>query len=485
MMKKECSKGFISQKATEILWIIMIATLPITSMPLVARLLGSNTVAAPAIIFVFFLTILWFIPYLFKRGRLVEESIPLLIFVIIALVSTLLANFRMIPPYKDVNYFSNSAEAFVTLLIGVMFFLIPSSYVDNEKKALLTLKVINWSGLVMFVWTSLQAVAWYGFGHYPNWMFDLQGLISSRVLYRQRVNGMALEPSWFAHELNMVYLPIWLAATIKGISAFKQRLGFFSIENILLVAGVGSLLLTFSRSGLVSFLLMFTFLFIQLHTHLVSKVSTFFQNKNKENDGKGKKYLKPLISFAIILLYGLIIVAGLFIFSLVDPRMKSLFDFSVGSDNPLLAYFNELSFGERVIYWLAGWNIFSAHPFFGVGLGNAGFYFPQAITPYGWTLIEVRRLIYRTSILLNVKSLWVRLLAETGLVGFAVFCSWLVMLGKKFIKKAEMEKNMQSLFALAGIFMLCALITEGFSIDSFAMPYLWITLGFATADFAS
>ncbi len=481
-MNAKNSLWLLSQKTADILWIIMIAILPITSMPLIARLLGSDTVAAPSIIIVFFLMVIWFIPYILRRGKMVKESIPLLVFVIVALAATVLANFKVIPAYKDVAYLSNSIEAFVTLLIGVVFFLITSTYLQNEEKALLTLKVINLSAIVMLIWTGFQVVAWHGFGHYPGWMFDLQGLISSRVLYRQRVNGLALEPSWFAHQLNMIYIPIWLAATIKGISAFKKRLGFLTVESVLLVAGIGSLLLTLSRVGLLAFLLMFTFLFVKLHSYLVARVTASIQKKKEKISFTQKKRLTVLISILFIVVYLLLLAVGLYAFSKVDPRMASLFDFSVGQDNPLLAYFNELSFGERVVYWLAGWNVFAEHPILGVGLGNAGFYFPKAITPYGWNLIEVRRLAYRTSILLNVKSLWARLLAETGLVGFAVFCSWLYSLAKKFVKKAETKHSMTGVFALSGIFVLCALLAEGFSIDSFAMPYMWIALGLAAAD---
>lgn len=481
-MNEKNSFWRFSQKIADILWIIMIALLPISSMPLIARLLGSDTVAAPSIIVVFFLMVIWFIPYILRRGKMVKESIPLLVFVIVALAATVLANFKVIPAYKDIPYLSNSIEAFVTLLIGVVFFLVTSSYLQNEEKALLTLKVINWSAIVMLIWTGFQVVAWHGFGHYPGWMFDLQGLISSRVLYRQRVNGLALEPSWFAHQLNMIYIPIWLAATIKGISAFKKRLGFLTVESVLLVAGIGSLLLTLSRVGLLAFLLMFTFLFIKLHSHLVTKVAASIQKKKEKISSTQKKRLTVLISILFIVVYLLILAVGLYVFSKVDPRMASLFDFSVGQDNPLLAYFNELSFGERIVYWLAGWNVFAEHPILGVGLGNAGFYFPKAITPYGWNLIEVRNLAYRTSILLNVKSLWARLLAETGLVGFAVFCSWLYSLVKKFVKKSEVKHNMTGVFALSGVFVLCALLAEGFSIDSFAMPYMWIALGLAAAD---
>jgi O-antigen ligase len=481
-MNEKNSFWLLSQKIADILWIIMIALLPISSMPLIARLLGSDTVAAPSIIVVFFLMVIWFIPYILRRGKMIKEGIPLLVFVIVALAATVLANFKVIPAYKDIPYLSNSIEAFVTLLIGVVFFLVTSSYLQNEEKALLTLKVINWSAIVMLIWTGFQVVAWHGFGHYPGWMFDLQGLISSRVLYRQRVNGLALEPSWFAHQLNMIYIPIWLAATIKGVSAFKKRLGFLTVESVLLVAGIGSLLLTLSRVGLLAFLLMFTFLFIKLHSHLVTKVAASIQKKKEKISSTQKKRLTVLISILFIVVYLLILAVGLYVFSKVDPRMASLFDFSVGQDNPLLAYFNELSFGERIVYWLAGWNVFAEHPILGVGLGNAGFYFPKAITPYGWNLIEVRRLAYRSSILLNVKSLWARLLAETGLVGFAVFCSWLYSLVKKFVKKSETKHNMTGVFALSGVFVLCALLAEGFSIDSFAMPYMWIALGLAAAD---
>jgi len=34
----------------------------------------------------------------------------------------------------------------------------------------------------------------------------------------------------------------------------------------------------------------------------------------------------------------------------------------------------------------------------------------------------------------------------------------------------------------AGIFVLLGIIFEGLSVDSFAMPYWWISLGFAVSD---
>jgi hypothetical protein len=42
---------------------------------------------------------------------------------------------------------------------------------------------------------------------------------------------------------------------------------------------------------------------------------------------------------------------------------------------------------------------------------------------------------------------------------------------------------MEGVFSVAGIFVLFALLAEGFSIDSFALPYLWVALGLASANF--
>jgi len=81
----------------------------------------------------------------------------------------------------------------------------------------------------------------------------------------------------------------------------------------------------------------------------------------------------------------LVVYAGLFLgvgfmLSKVDPRMADLFNFTLDADNPLLAYADSLNFSSRVVYWEGGWNIFNDHPFFGVGLGNAGFFFPDKLS---------------------------------------------------------------------------------------------------------
>ncbi len=466
-------------------WYGLLFLLPITSMPLVAHLLGSDTVAAPSIIFLVFLLILWFIPYLVKKGKLTNLSIPLIFFIVSAILSTIAAVFIDIPTFKNFSILRGNIQSIATLFIGGSFFIIAATYPQDKSELKKALQVINWSGVVLLVWAGIQAISWFGFHKYPQWMFDLQGMISSRVLYHNRVTGLALEPSWFSHELNMLYIPLWLSASLNKYTSHNFRLLGLTLENFLLVGGVGALVLTFSRGGYIASLCMLTLILIYLNIRLIEIIKKFWLRKNI----RGKKThfqsrtITIFLSFFLIICYLIFILAGAIVLTKIDPRMKELFDFSQDKENPILSYFNNLQFGERVVYWLTGWEIFGEHPLLGVGLGNAGFFFTQKITPYGWTLIEVRRLMYQSNVLLNIKSLWVRLLAETGIIGFSFFMSWIVLLFFTFIRLFTDKERLFRMLALSGVFVIAALPAEGFSIDSFALPFLWLSLGLAASGF--
>jgi O-antigen ligase len=252
------------------------------------------------------------------------------------------------------------------------------------------------------------------------------------------------------------------------------------------LGGVGALFFSLSRGGFLAFLLMLTLIFIYINIQVIGKIRTAWIKRIKDKKGfliYQSRQITVILSVIVIISYLLFMVAGAFALSRIDPRMKDLFEFSRDKENPVLTYFNNLQFGERAVYWLAGWEIFGDHPVFGVGLGNAGFFFPSKITPYGWTLIEIRRLMYEYNVLLNIKSLWVRILAETGITGFSLFVSWMIFLIIAFIRSLNASNGLHRTLTLAGIFVIAALPAEGFSIDSFALPFLWISLGLAVAGF--
>ena len=452
----------------------MIALLPITSMPLVSSLLGSDSVASPSILLLMIIVLVWLVPALLKNQSFHTSVLPLSIFVIVSIIGTMFSFFYDIPAFKEISQFSPIISAVSTLIIGFLFFICASSYPTNTSILQKSMQIINWSALLIFIWSGIQAVSWYSMNMYPQWMYKIQGLISARVLYRQRVTGFALEPSWFAHQLNMFYLPFWLSFSLHKKSNHSFRISFLTLENILLAFGVIFLFLTLSRVGLASFLMMLMLIGIVLHNKIVRYVM--------EKVISEKRVSKQLITAGLITLYFIGIGSAVFIFSKVDPRMAALFNFSFENENPFITYFNELKFGDRVIYWLAGWNIFGKYPVVGIGLGNAGFFFPSSIPAEGWRLVEVSKLINRTNILLNIKSLWFRLLAETGLVGFSLFIGWLVSLGYYLIRKMRSCDSSIKTMGFVGAFVLLGIFFEGLSIDSFAMPYWWVSLGIAVSE---
>jgi len=458
----------------------MIASLPLTSMPLIKKLLGSDSVASPAVVFLFVLLFFWAAGLLFG-GKLWGSSkiLPLALFCCIAVIATLISLFYKTPAFKDFGQINPIITAMGTLVIGFLFFFLASSFPIDDQIKKQTLRILNWSGLVILIWCAIQAIAWYGSYHYPQWMFSIQGALSARVLYRQRATGFALEPSWLAHQLNMFYLPFWISASVTGYTSHSIRLRKFSLENFLMIGGVIALGLTLSRVGFAALLFMAVLAFTRVHPQLVTNLHDWAASKQNFVFKPDRK----MISKAMFIGYALVLAILILIFYKIDPRMATLFKFSFDQDNPLLRYFNQLKFGDRVVYWLTGWNIFNDYPILGVGLGNAGFYFPKNIPAYGWSLLEVRRLMYRSHLLLNVKSLWFRLLAETGIVGTTLFIGWIISLVSYLIEKYRSLNKREQMMGFAGLLVVVGMVFEGLSIDSFAMPYWWISLGLAVVPY--
>jgi O-antigen ligase len=75
--------------------------------------------------------------------------------------------------------------------------------------------------------------------------------------------------------------------------------------------------------------------------------------------------------------------------------------------------------------------------------------------------------------------MYVRLLTETGLAGFALFLAFYLAIFAEALSLLRGSKAACWLGA-AGIFALVAVMLQGISQDSFAMPEMWINLGILT-----
>jgi hypothetical protein len=74
------------------------------------------------------------------------------------------------------------------------------------------------------------------------------------------------------------------------------------------------------------------------------------------------------------------------------------------------------------------------------------------------------------------------LLAETGFIGLSVYLTWLYLLWRNstFIHNSSHQPVMQ-IVGLAGKFFILAHLVEGFSVDTFALPYFWVIAGLISA----
>jgi hypothetical protein len=150
------------------------------------------------------------------------------------------------------------------------------------------------------------------------------------------------------------------------------------------------------------------------------------------------------------------------------------------SETDIILLARGLAFLERTVYWFGGWNVFADYPF-GVGLGNAGFYIIDRLNSVGYGSFEIRNILYQSDALMNTKSFWVRLLAETGFIGFGIYLTWLYLLWRNSTLIQKSRIPMMQIVGLGGKLFILAHLVEGFSIDSFAFPYIWISAALISA----
>ncbi len=478
----------------QLLWAAAVIALPITSYPLLVRLTPSSTIAPLTSIFLAALGLVWLLPRLVRGGVLPAESRPLLWFVLVAVVAWAASLLGNVPAYRQLSPLKEGVKAFATLGVGLVAFFVSAAWLASDPKNLKrTWVLINLIGAVIIAWSLVQAYfVIFNHGDYPFKMLQIQRLFSSRrgdTLIQSRVTGFAYEPSWLAHQLNLVFLPLWLAATLRGVSAhrklrIKNIRWTISFENVLLLGGLFILYLSASRVGWLSFLLVIASQAIIWNLQMARRIQGIVSTRLSIRPS-WEKVTRAAISAVLLVCLGAMYVAlGLGMLHLgarFEPRLAKILKRNPFAASSFYAFANQLAFAERTVYWGTGLEIFASHPFLGVGLGNAGFYFTDKMPAYGWGLVEINKLFNRWSALPNIKSLWVRIPAETGLVGFGIFLGWFYLLWQSTrLGRASLDPRLKTL-AWAGTFAWIAFLIEGFSIDSLALPYFWFAMALISA----
>ena len=198
-------------------------------------------------------------------------------------------------------------------------------------------------------------------------------------------------------------------------------------------------------------------------------------------------WLRRVIEGSLIVL---VLAGGIYFASTKNTYFTRLWRYwqrkpDAGYANYLKGYFEYIGFGARFTYWDTAYRIYEAFPILGVGLGNYAFYFADMIptTPL-IAMPEVERLVVPEqgrNRLITSKNFYLRILAETGLVGASAFAAFLVaVVGCGFYLwfTPDME---QKFWGRASFLGLIAFALVAFSFDSFAIPNMWIIFGLLTA----
>jgi hypothetical protein len=157
-----------------------------------------------------------------------------------------------------------------------------------------------------------------------------------------------------------------------------------------------------------------------------------------------------------------------------------------GGETTMAGYLDYLGFGARFVYGTAAYNTYTEHPVLGVGLGNYGFYFEEMLPdrPLG-AMPEVLRIITPDAgrnRLITAKVFYLRLLAETGIVGAAAFSAFLIaILGCALFLWLSPDKEPR-VWGRASLLGLIAFLMAALSFDSFAIPNMWVVFGLITAS---
>jgi len=470
-----------------ILWICLLVFIPVTSFPMLARYLGYTSVSPLSVVPLVLLLLVWLLPYILQKGRISTITIPFLVFVAFVLLSCLRAPFLEIYPFKGQSVLGREIRALITLFIGLGFYIVASSFPKTEKDIRSSLRWIYLGAGIMFLWATVQIFRLpYSFNPQPDSLKAFHSLFVTTELFRYRVTGLAYEPSWLADQLTILYLPLWVASVYKGYTVFNFKIWKFPVELLLLIWGAVILFFSYSRVGLLAFVATLGVLLFIGASHWVDRLA----QKRSEKSRWRKKRLKTFYWLLIIFLFFLFVAGIIFLAVQTNERIRGIFDINFGSilESERLPFIynlvNNLEYAERLMYWISAFLVFSQYPFLGIGLGNTGFLFRQTVPAFGTYLPEVLIILGPVKeTIANPKSLWLRLLSETGIIGFSLFLSWLTLVGLTAIFLNRKKVGVQSVVGLAAGLALVALFFEGFSLDTFALPQLWIIFGLLTAAY--
>jgi O-antigen ligase len=459
---------------SKFLWVLFLVALPVTSFPFFPGNIGGGTLVRPLSIYpLIILLVLIILPRFFSKP-LPKTILAFLPFAVVAVAATILATLRGIEGLQGISVTTRMFRALTTLGIGGAIYLTVTLWPNNQDELKFSLRWLYIGFGLALLWGSLQAL-YIVFVSQP-WfeiMSRIQGFISIRRLFINRVSGLTYEPNWFADQISLLLLPWLLAAVFSSYTVFKWRWRWLTIELMMLIWALALLPFTFSRAGL---LVMFVLVFISV---------LFFRSKKAISV---KQF--PLRTILEGFLLVVVLASVVFVAGTRNEFFARIWEYwqrkpDQGYVQYFVNYFEYLGFGARYSYWQTAYHVYEDNPTLGVGLGNYAFYFDEKLPerPLA-TIPEVLRLVVPEeggNRLITPKNLYLRIMAETGLLGLATFLGFLMAILGCALYLWLSPHSGSRYFGTGGLLGLIAFILVAFSFDSFAIPNMWVVFGLITA----
>jgi O-Antigen ligase len=449
-----------------ILWAAALLSLPVTSFRYFPA--GDATYVRPLALYPLMLLTLVLLVQLLRHKTTFPSAgslIPLAAFVLAALATSMIAILFAPVPMRGQDVFGRVVRAWATVIIGIVFFVAAVWMNRNEADLRFSVKWLFAGFILDILWSGVQGATFYLHLLPKPLVTHWQRAFSMRELIKtDRISGLAYEPAWLAGQISTVYLP-WLFAALltrERVTRFKW------LEPLLLAAALLLLLATFSRGGLLTVAATVVITFLLVGRAQIGAVWHWFISGFRRGFG----WIWRVALIGVILLSTL---GSLWFLS----RKNYIARLWNSQSTSIQVFLIQNSAGARAAYILGAFGAYQQYPWTGVGLGASGFYIYNNLPD--WTMTTVpeiaRQLSPDSNLYPNPKNLFMRLLAETGLIGFFLFLAFqFSLLGDALLALTQKSIPWRYL-GIAAIFTWIALIFYNMTQDSLALPDLWINLG--------
>jgi O-antigen ligase len=460
------------QRIERFLWAAVLVALPVTSFRYIP-FLGTDTQVRPLSLIPAVLLLLALLLRSVRERRLVFWSSkfqPLFIFILVAIVSSAIGFLFAPVNLYSYTYSSRVVRAWLSFGVGLVFLITAMAMNQNGRDLKFTIKWIYVGLAAEVAWSLVQTVQIYVV-HFSQLDFIQKTVMMAGLPPNGRISGLALEPSWLAAQVITIYLPWAFAALLKNYDWGSRRW----LTVVILAACAYLLIFTFSRAGVLTALVTVILTFIIAGRERIGQAWRWFFSPLQLKKPFAPRF--PEVGLRIVAIIALL--AGLAGGTYILSRNKYFAQIWQSRKNTLTNYFVDIYAGPRLAYSWAGWTIFEQHPWTGVGLGAAGLYLPQALPDWAhFNNPDIAQLLSPgNQTYPNIKNLYIRLLSETGILGFWSFISLFTLTLGIILNLLRSRQKELAFLGTASLLAWISIVMLGITQDSLAMPIIWIPFG--------